>query len=123
MKLTDKLTSACSVEFTVADYSNPTSTTPPVIIYAYTNGETTPNQQILINASTTSFTCLGTTINHTIIKGGVYKVEYTNSTLTVYENDVQIATASNNIGLPTRFEWHTGTNRYAVYKDLKVKPL
>lgn len=57
------------------------------------------------------------------IKGAVYKIEYTPSTLKLYENNVLISTITNNIGFPTRFEFHTGSNRYAVYKDLKVKPL
>ena len=42
----------------------------------------------------------------------------------VYENDTLLGSAVNSVGLPTRFEWHMGANgRYAIYKDLKVKPL
>lgn len=123
IKLTDKLTSACSVEFTVVDYSTPTSSYAPIIIYAYTNGETTPNQSILQNYST-YIDVLGTQLNQSLVKGAVYKIEYTSSNISVYENDTLLATANNNIGLPTRFEYHMGANsRYAVYKDLKVKPL
>ena len=122
IKLTEKLTSACSVEFTVVDYSTPTTTLPPVIVYQYTNGETTPNQQLLLVEDTSSFKALGNTISHTMVKGGVYKIEY-GTTMKVYENDTLLASASNSVGLPTRFEWHMGTNRHVVYKDLKVKPL
>ena len=120
--MTEKLTSACSVEFTVVDYSTPTTTSPPVIVYQYTNGETTPNQLILNSNSTTSFTALNSTIGHIIVKGAVYKIIY-DSTMEVYENDTLLASATNNVNFPTRFEWHTGANRYAIYKDLKVKPL
>ena len=125
IKLTDKLTSDCSVEFTVVDYgSSSMSSYPPVIIYAYTNGETTPNQLLLMNTSASAFTALTDTINHAVVKGGVYRIEYTSSTLKVYENGTLIATANNNVGLPTRFEFHMGANsRNATYKDLKVKPL
>jgi hypothetical protein len=125
IKLTDKLTSACSVEFTVVDYySSSMSSYPPVIIYAYTNGETTPNQLLLMNTCASAFTALTDTINHAVVKGGVYRIEYTSSTLKVYENGTLIATANSSVGLPTRFEFHMGANsRYAIYKDLKVKPL
>ena len=125
IKLTEKLTSACSVEFTVVDYGTSTyGTAPPVIVYQYTNGETTPNQQLLMVDSSSSFKVLGNTISHAMIKGGVYKIEYTDSTMKVYENDTLLASASNSVGLPTRFEWHMGANdRYAIYKDLKVKRL
>lgn len=122
IKLTEKLTSACSVEFTVVDYSTPTTNLPPVILYQYTNGETTPNQQLLLVESTSSFKALGNTISHSMVKGGVYKIEY-GTTMKVYENDTLLASASNSVGLPTRFEFHMGTNRHVVYKDIKVKPL
>ena len=122
IKLTEKLTSACSVEFTVVDYSTPTTNFPPVIVFQYTNGETTPNQPLLLVEDTSSFKALGNTISHTMVKGGVYKIEY-GTTMKVYENDTLLASASNSVGLPTRFEWHMGTNRHVVYKDLKVKPL
>jgi hypothetical protein len=123
IKLTEKLTSDCSVEFTVADYSSTRDMA--IIVYAYTNGETTPNQQILTGGSTVAsdWKVLGSTIDHNMIKGGVYRIEYTNSTLKVYENDVLLGSASNNVGLPTRFEFHTSSNRWAIYKDLKIKPL
>lgn len=125
IKLTEKLTSACSVEFTISDYyASNLGQYPPVIIYQYTNGETTPNQVLLMLWNATSFDALGTRINHALIKGGVYKIEYTDSTMKLYENDTLLASASNDVGFPTRFEFHMGANgRYAIYKDLKVKPL
>lgn len=125
IKLTEKLTSACSVEFTISDYyATNLGSYPPVIVYQYTNGETTPNQVLLMLWNATSFDALGTRINHALIKGGVYKIEYTDSTMKLYENDTLLASASNDVGLPTRFEYHMGANgRYAIYKDLKVKPL
>jgi hypothetical protein len=125
IKLTDKLTSDCSVEFTVVDYySSSMSSYPPVIIYAYTNGETTPNQLLLMNTGASAFTALTDTINHAVVKGGVYRIEYTSSTLKVYENGTLLATANSSVGLPTRFEFHMGANsRNATYKDLKIKPL
>lgn len=106
------------------DYSTPIGNNPSVIIYQYTNGETTPNQEILYNSNSTSFHVLGTTVQGSLVKGAVYKIEYDSSTIKVYENTVLLASASNTIGFPTRFEWHMGANgRYAIYKDLKVKPL
>lgn len=73
---------------------------------------------------TNSRTILGILLNRDLVKGAKYRIEYTSSTLKVYENDVLLGSASNNVGLPTRFEWHMGANgRYAVYKDLKVKAL
>jgi hypothetical protein len=66
---------------------------------------------------------LDTRLNRDFIKGGKYRIEYTSSTLKVYENDVLLGSATNNVGLPTRFEFHTSSNRWAIYKDLKVKPL
>lgn len=125
IKLTDKLTSACSVEFIISDYNASYSGRgSSVLIYQYTNGETAPNQQIMIQSSDTTIDVLGTTINHTFVKGAVYRIEYTPSTMSVYENDVLLASANNNIGFPTRFEVHMGGNgRYAIYKDLKIKPL
>lgn len=125
IKLTDKLTSDCSVEFTLSDYSTPSGNNPSVIIYAYTNGETTPNQSIIQNKTSTATTILDTAIsNHPLVKGGKYRVEYTTSNLKVYEEDTLLDSKSNSIGFPTRFEFHMGANsRYAVYKDIKVKPL
>lgn len=123
VKLTDKLTTDCSVEITIADYSNwnPMG----VIIYAYTNGETTPNQAILTGGSSNASNrkVFDTLLDHDLIKGGKYRIEYTSSTLKVYENDVLLGQASSSVGLPTRFEFHTSTDRWAIYKDLKVKPL
>ena len=124
IKLTDKITSDCSVEFTVTDKGH-SGNNSPVIIYAYTNGETTPNQGIITETyKTSSFNALNTTISHAFKLDTSYRIEYTSSTLEVYEDDTLIATASNSVGLPTRFEIHQGANsRYAVYKDIKVKPL
>ena len=123
IKLTDKLTSSCSVEFTPSDYYGSGSYY-PVIIYAYTNGESTPNQMIMTGGTGTSFTCLGSTINHALKKNSKYRIEYTSSNITVFEDNTQIATGTNTVGLPTRFEFHMGANsRWAQYKDIKVKPL
>ena len=59
-----------------------------------------------------------------LVSGAVYRIEYTSSTIKLYENGTLLGSANNNVGLPTRFEFHQGANsRYAVYKDLKVKPL
>jgi hypothetical protein len=97
---------------------------PPVIVYQYTNGETTPNQQLILLWSSSSFNAVGQRINHALVKGGVYRIEYTSSTLKVYENGTLIASGNNNVGFPTRFEFHMGANsRNATYKDLKIKPL
>ncbi len=123
IKLTDKLTTDCSVEFTISDFS---SNSVAVIVYAYTNGETTPNIKILTGGSSSASDrqVFNNAIGHELIKGGKYRIEYTSSTLKVYEDNVLLGSASNTVGLPTRFEWHTGANsRYAIYKDLKVKPL
>ena len=124
IKLTDKLTSECSVEFTISDYS--TKTTVGVIVYAYTNGETTPNMAILLGGTSIASDrkVFNNVLDHDLIKGGKYRIEYTPSTIKVYENNILIGQANNTVGLPTRFEWHMGADsRYAIYKDLKVKPL
>ena len=124
IKLTEKLTSDCSVEFTLSDYSTPSGTNPSVIIYAYTNGETTPNQPIIQNSSSSSYSILGTSKSGSLKKGGVYRIDYTSSTLEVYCDGTLLGSASSTVGLPTRFEIHQGANsRYAIYKDIKVKPL
>ena len=123
VKLTDKLTSSCSVEFTLSDYSNTQYT--GIIIYAYTNGDSTPNQAILLGGTTNASNrkVFNTTLSHDLIKGEVYRIEYTSSTLKVYEGDTLLGQASSSVGLPTRFEFHVSDNRWAIYKDLKVKPL
>lgn len=124
IKLTEKLTSDCSVEFTLSDFSTPSGTNPSVIIYAYTNGETTPNQPIIQNSSSSSYSILGTSKSGSLKKGGVYRVDYTSSTLEVYCDGTLLGSASSTVGFPTRFEIHQGANsRYAIYKDIKVKPL
>ena len=124
IKLTEKLTSDCSVEFTLVDYSTPSGNNASVIVYQYTNGETTPNQHIMTNGYASTLNVLEDTLSQSLVKGAVYKIEYTDSTMKVYENDTLLASASNTVGFPTRFEWHMGANsRYAIYKDLKVKPL
>lgn len=127
VKLTDKLTAPCSVEFTLVDYNSDWNDSTAVIVFQYTNGETTPNQNILSGGyrTNTYFSALGTTISHAIIKGANYRIEYDNSTIKLYENDVLLASASNTIGLPTRFEYHIGSggNRWVKIKDVKVKPL
>ena len=124
IKLTDKLTSPVSVEFTVVDYYTSAPTWDyPLIIYQYTNGDTTPNQAIL-TASQTKLLCFGNVVSgHTLLKNGVYRIEYGSSTIKIYENDVLIGTGSNNIGLPTRFEFHIGatSGRWLKLKDMKLK--
>ena len=125
IKLTEKITNPCSVEFTVSDYSS-NSSGPGVIVASYTNGETTPSITILMGgASKTSDRKVFTTpLDHDLIKGGKYRIEYTSSTIKVYENNTLLGSATNTVGLPTRFEFHEGANsRYAIYKDIKVKPL
>ena len=123
VKLTDKLTSSCSVEFTLSDYSN--TQYQGVIIYAYTNGDSSPNQAILLGGTTNASNrkVFNTVLDHDLIKGGKYRIEYTSSTLKVYENNTLLGQASSSVGLPTRFEFHTSDNRWAIYKDVKVKPL
>ena len=125
IKLTDKLTSDCSVEFTLVDF-NVISAGGSVATYIYTNGETTPNQEILYSRSSSysTSTCFGVDIEHRLVTGAKYRTEFTTSTIKVYENNTLIGQATNNVGFPTRFEWHMGSGgRYAIYKDLKVKPL
>ena len=127
VKLTEKLTAPCSVEFTLVDYNSDWNDSPSVLIFQYTNGETTPNQQLLSGgfATKSSFTACGTTISHTLVKGAKYKIEYGSSTVKAYENNTQLASNSNNVGLPTKFEFHVGSggNRWVKVKDVKVKPL
>lgn len=125
VKLTDKLTSDCSVEFTLVDY-NIVSAGGSCIIYTYTNGETTPNKIILDSRSSAHATSavFGTALDHRFANGTKFRIDYTSSTLKVYENDVLIGTDSNSVGLPTRFEFHIGAGgRTVTYKDLKVKAL
>lgn len=124
IKLTEKLTSACTVEFTLVDYGTTSSSYPSVIIYQYTNGDTTPNQELLLANSNSSMNVLGSVVSHKLVKGGVYRIEYA-STMKIYEDDVLLGSASNSVGLPTRFEFHqgSGSGRYVVYKDVKVKPI
>ena len=124
IKLTEKITNPCSVEFTLSDRSA-NSSGAGVIIAAYTNGETTPNQRILMGGAskTSDRKVFDTQLDHDLIIGAKYRIEYTSSTIKVYENNTLLGQATNSVGLPTRFEWHMGTNRYAIYKDLKVKPL
>lgn len=123
VKLTDKLTSSSSVEFTIADYSDTKNSA--IIIYAYTNGETTPNQAILMGGTNTATgrKVFNTQLDHDLIKNTPYRIEYTSSTIKVYENNTLLGSASSSVGLPTRFEFHTSTERWAIYKDIKVKAL
>lgn len=124
VRLTDKLTNDCTVEFTIVDY-NKLPNYDSVLVYQYSNGETIPNQEIITSGDRDNFPLiLGQRMNHNLIRGAKYKIEYTSSTIKVYENNILLASASNTVGFPTRFEWHIGANnRYAVYKDLKVKAL
>ena len=126
IKLTDKLTTDCSVEFTVVDYyTDAPNSNHPLIIYQYTNGDTTPNQ-VLLNGSQTKLAAFGREISgRSVVKNAVYKIDYASSTMKIYENDVVIGTGSNNVGLPTRFEIHIGSSsgRWLKIKDVKVKPL
>ena len=125
VKLTDKLTSACSVEFTLKDFTQ-YSDYQSIIIYQYTNGDTTPNQDILLGGVGNVNYCkvLGVKLNRDLVKNAKYRIEYATSTIKVYENDTLIGSGSNNVGFPTRFEFHIGANsRYVIYKDIKVKPL
>jgi hypothetical protein len=127
LKLTEKLTSDCSVEFTLVDYNSDWNDGQAVIVYQYTGGDSTPNQEILLGGFRTNanFKALGTTISHALIKGAKYKIDYGQSTMKFYENNTQLASTSNNVGFPTRFELHLGSggNRWIKVKDIKVKPL
>ena len=127
VKLTEKLTAPCSVEFTLVDYHSDWNDSASVIIYQYTGGDSTPNQELLNGGFYTksSFTACGTTISHSLVKGAKYKIEYGSSTVKAYENNTQLASNSNNVGLPTKFEFHVGSggNRWVKVKDVKIKPL
>ena len=127
VKLTEKLTAPCSVEFTLVDYHSDWNDSPAVIIFQYTGGDSTPNQAILSGGFYTksSFDVLGTAINRALSKNTKYRIEYGSSTMKVYENNTQLASNSNNVGLPTKFEFHIGSggNRWLKVKDVKVKPL
>ena len=127
VKLTDKLTAPCSVEFTLVDYHSDWNDSASLIVFQYTGGDSTPNQNILSGGFYTksSFDVLGTTVSHALIKGAKYKIEYGSSTMKAYENNTQLASNSNNVGLPTKFEFHVGSggNRWVKVKDVKIKPL
>ena len=89
IKLTEKLTSDCSVEFTLVDYNSDWNDSSAVIVYQYTGGDSTPNQEILSGGfrTNTNFKALGTTISHALIKGAKYKIDYGQSTMKFYENN------------------------------------
>ena len=128
VKLTNKLTSACTVEFTLVDYYTSSSQgigDHPVVIYQYTNGETTPNQELLIGGEGNYFRACGTAYTRALSKNTVYKIEYGSPTIKVYEGNTQLGSVTNNVHLPTRFEFHMGktSGRWIKIKDVKVKPL
>lgn len=50
-------------------------------------------------------------------------IEYTTDTISLYHEDTLIGTSSHNVGFPTNLEFHTGANRFAIIKDLKVNLL
>lgn len=127
VKLTEKLTAPCSVEFTLVDYHSDWNDSASVIVIQYTGGDSTPNQYILAGGFYTksSFDVLGTTVSHALIKGAKYKIEYGSSIMKLYENGTLMSSASNTVGLPTRLEYHIGSggNRWLKVKDVKIKPL
>ena len=65
-----------------------------------------------------------TIVNHELIKGAVYKIEVTASTVNVYENGTLLGTKSIN-SLPTVFKFWVGGSRSRMMeiKDFKVKSL
>jgi hypothetical protein len=76
-----------------------------------------------MNTSANSYTLFDKTINEALPKNKPIRIEYTTSTIKVYVDGVLKGSASNNVGFPTKFEWHTGSGRWTIYKDLKVKAL
>ena len=114
-----------AVEFTLTDYGRYASNSPIVLAYFYTNGSTTPTIGVegYVNNTASSFSIGGTIFNHNLVKGGRYRIEYTSNSLTVYCDGNLIGTVSNSVGLPTKFEVHTGTNRLYVYKDFLIELL
>ena len=125
VQLINSLSANYSVEFTLVDW-NRTTSGQAVIIYQYTNGTSTPNQALLEGGNNNGrLEAVGNVINHEILKNAVYRINYTTSTISVYENDVLLASGNNNIGFPTKFEFHIGTdgNRWIKLKDVKVRKL
>ena len=115
------LTSPFSAEFTVTAFGNSTSNPAPVV-YFYTGGTTTPNAGFAFYSNQIDFNN-SQVINRGGVTGAVYKVEFSTSTVKLYENGTLIYTGSHSVSLPTQFEFHTGASRYCVVKDFKIKPL
>ena len=67
----------------------------------------------------------GTRINRSISVGDVFKVVKQGTSITYYQNDVQVFTGT----LPSpnnelrRYSWHNKPSRYTIIKDIKIKAL
>lgn len=121
IKHNTSLTSLFSAEFTVTAFGNSTSNPAPVV-YFYTGGTSTPNAGFAFYSNRIDYSS-STVINRSGVTGAVYKMEFSTSTVKLYENGTLIYTGSHSVSLPTVFEFHTGSSRYCVVKDFKLKPL
>ena len=64
----------------------------------------------------------GTEVSRTFVSNQNYRLDYTSNGLSLYIDGTLIKTISHNIG-DAKIRLATGVNRYAIIKDLKIKPL
>ena len=84
--------------------------------------ENSNNQRAYLLLQSTEFELNGAPYNRTFVSNETYRLEYTSNELKLFINDNLIKSVSHSIG-NAKIRSGTGTSRYAIIRDFKVKPL
>lgn len=123
MYLDTLFTGGVSVEFTLKDVND----VQPIVIITdenktrYAGWNYSPSTKFTITSGASATTV--DTVNHSLSIGAVYRVEFNDNTVKVYENDTLVQSASVTLPNSKYFRLDTGSGRYTQIKDFKVKPL
>jgi len=119
-----EMTTPCSMEFTLVDYT-PQTNVPTPLMYIWDSNNTRTVSMSQQNGVITYGIYGGTThtFSHSFVKGAIYRLDFLTNKVEFYENDVLLFDLEYTTSLPLKFGFAVAQNRPFKIKDLKLKPL
>jgi hypothetical protein len=114
------ITTPCSIAFLLTDVNH---TQAPAPIILLTNSSKTQIFNWLNGNNPNSIMFNGTNLNRIVKLNSVYRLDITSSTVKLFEDDVEIGSASVNVPSVLYYRMDTGNTRFTKIKDFKIKPL
>lgn len=109
-----------SIEFQLNDYDNHWSDAPS---FSLVDSNKSNALALFVQPQNGNMMFCGQRLSKTPTKGTTYRIELTETTGKLYENDVLLSTVNRTHHSVCKLRDTTGTHRYVQIKDFKVKPL